>query len=229
MIWAAAVVLCIVFLTLTLMFVPVTVEVSFGKGIRHYQGKLRIRWLFGIVRSERRFVDIHPMMTDEGPSVHADLHHPNKRNKPNQRRILTFQEAIHYLGELRLWRRIMKRSWPTIRRFCNHIHIIRFDTRLTFGTGDAPMTGVLYGLAWAGLSTVAGQASRFCKLEVKPAIQVEPEFQLRKFDMYQCCIFRFAPGYAISAGFRVYRVWKRTVGRRRRGTSDFRSHADRDE
>lgn len=226
MLWVAAVVLIMIGIVLIALFIPLTVQVQFGNGLEAFQGTVSIRWLFGLVHAKRELKDIRPTITDEGPSLNAKV---EGSKQGAQKRVLTAQELGKFVRDFQTWRHAAGQVWPVIRRFCSHLHIEQFQTKLRFGTGDPPLTGMLYGAAWSGFAAITGFACELCVVETQPMIEIEPLFERRAFDLQQSCIFTITLGHAISAGLRIYRIWSKTVRRRRRGTSDFRSHADRNE
>ncbi|OCA91388.1 hypothetical protein A8F94_05900 [Bacillus sp. FJAT-27225] len=97
---------------------------------------------------------------------------------------------------------------PIIKDFLAHVTVRKFEWKTAFGTGDAAITGVLAGAIWAIKGSVAGLASEYMKLKVKPDFMVTPYFQFKTAGTMLTCMFTFRAGKAISAGIKLFAHWK---------------------
>ncbi|PYI54994.1 DUF2953 domain-containing protein [Paenibacillus flagellatus] len=85
---------------------------------------------------------------------------------------------------------------------------ISWTTRI--GLGDAADTAVTTGIVWGIKTSVLGYLFRYIKLEAKPVLSVQPQFNRMQFSTAAVCTAKIKAGYALYAGillvFRILRV-----------------------
>ncbi len=77
----------------------------------------------------------------------------------------------------------------------------KFTWITRFGTGNPVSTATIYGVLWGAKSSLLGYLHRKIKFDLRPDIQVIPDFQNLRLDLNFDCIFRVKLGYIIVAAF----------------------------
>lgn len=97
-----------------------------------------------------------------------------------------------------------------VKQFLSHVTIHQFEWHTEIGTGDAANTGMISGLVWSLKGNMIALMSHYMRLITKPTIHVAPSFQSLMLTTRLECIFSFRVGYAIGAGLKIAKHWKRT-------------------
>lgn len=108
-------------------------------------------------------------------------------------RIQSFQQFIQKVYEFN----------QIMRSFFKHVYLHRLEWKVELGTGDAAETGLLTGLSWGIMSSIAGLISSYVTLRTLPRLNVIPSFQQKKLETEFKCMFRLRIGHAILAGVRI--------------------------
>jgi hypothetical protein len=156
-------------LVIMLLAIPLTVMFSIHR-IKHAEGTIRFRWLFGLVRFQLRL----PQATREEskPKPRA-----KKKTKPRKKKVSTRGVAT-ILKQSAFRQRIYK----FIRNMLAATHARNLFVRLRIGLGDPADTGRL----WAIIGPIAGLAQNLGSAEVciepqfiDPLLEVESHGQFR--------------------------------------------------
>lgn len=71
------------------------------------------------------------------------------------------------------------------------------------GLGDAADTAVTTGVVWGIKTSILGYLLRFVRLEARPSLNVQPQFNRTMFSTEAVCKFKLKALYAVYAGFRL--------------------------
>jgi hypothetical protein len=78
------------------------------------------------------------------------------------------------------------------------------------GLGDAADTAITTGVVWGLKTSLLGYLFRYIRLEAKPALSVQPQFNRMQFSTEGVCVMKIKVGYALYAVFlllnRILRV-----------------------
>lgn len=213
-------VLLVMSLVLLLLILPLSVQVSFQRKEGDDSGEVDIRYLFGVVRIRRQLVGVDAKLDAKGPRF--KLRHESAGTGPaaapdSTQHTIGPADIKHFIYDLPEWVKLLERVRPTVKTFLSRVHVQLFRWHVVLGTGDAVTSGVSCGAAWSALSVTAGMLSDACRLDKMPDLSVKPDFEHARLDTSFECIVRVRAGYAITAGIRLIRAWRR---RRTRGASD---------
>jgi hypothetical protein len=180
--------------------------------------------LFGLIRVHKRIHDVRATIGSEGPALVA-RHHTSglSGDEPTHSADLTMRELYQWFRHLPRWLRLVREVSPILRRLCRRTQVTDLEFRLRYGTREADVTGVLYGIIWSLLGVGLAALGQTFRIQAKPRIRVEPDFNRPSFTAQGRCIMRLRVGYIILAMVGLVRVWRR---RRHDGTPDSRAYAD---
>jgi hypothetical protein len=220
--WAiTAVIVCLV--VIMLWSAPVVVQVTFSRLDGDDEGKVFVRYLYGLVRVKRSLSMLNARMTEKGPQLH--VHHEGAMNPKNKKeKVITASDIWNVLRNLPRWIDSIQAMIPIFRRFWHKVHIRHLSIKVMAGTGDAVSTGLLVGLLFGFVHLALGTSSRHTTFDEIPQIEIQPNFNHLEFQIQFSGIIRVRAGYAISAALRLFFVWKR---RKSDGAPDTGSDADR--
>ncbi|MDF2660155.1 MAG: hypothetical protein K0Q94_2946 [Paenibacillus sp.] len=71
------------------------------------------------------------------------------------------------------------------------------------GLGDAADTAVTTGVVWGIKTSILGYLLRFVRLEARPSLNVQPQFNRTMFSTEAVCKFKLKALYAVYAAFRL--------------------------
>jgi hypothetical protein len=143
-------------LVLLLLAVPLDVSFRF-QGIEAFEGKVRIRWLLGLVRFRVRIPGARPRPRARRPEPAAEVRaRPGRRSRRAKALAVLGQEAFR------------RRAGRLVRDLVRAVHPNRLSLRMRVGLGDPADTGRL----WAFVGPLVAAAGSLHDAEV----QIEPEF-----------------------------------------------------
>ncbi|MDB5054399.1 MAG: hypothetical protein JWM44_2449 [Bacilli bacterium] len=97
----------------------------------------------------------------------------------------------------------------------------RWDTRV--GIGDAAETALTTGVIWAVKSSLFGYVFHYVKLDTKPIISVQPQYNDMEFSTKLSCVAKIRIGYMLFAFLRLFvrilktkdgvRVWRNILSK----------------
>lgn len=220
------VLLLVVILVGLLYYVPVSVQLRYKRSAEDDSGQLDVRWLYGIVHIKRRLFAVDTGIGKNGPSLQVVHQKANTSSGEQAKHSFTFAHVKRFLRDLPEWQRLFTQLSPVLRRLLRRVHMQKLEWTTLVGTGDAVSCGMTCGAAWAATSTLVGVVSHILVFDRAPQLSVQPDFQRARFDTSIDCILRVRAGYAIGAGFRMIRLWRR---RHLHGAPDSRTHAHGDD
>jgi hypothetical protein len=199
-----------IFLALTLVvlglfFLPIRVEVNLAQDNGDTDGQMKVSTLFGIVRWHRKLVGVKLEATDEGPSLQLQ----QAGMKGSETSILTTEEIFKLLRNWRTWVALLRDLRNVMRKLLRHVHVEHFSADVTVGTGGAASTGIACGALWAVLARAVGSFTRVAQFQVKPELNIRPDFDNPTFRLSAHCIARVRMGYAMITALRLFGVWRR--------------------
>lgn len=220
------VLLLVAALVLLVCMIPVSIRLRYERTAQDDSGELDVRWLYGMVHMKRRLLAMQTRVGSAGPSLRI-VHQKGRTiagrpTTPPTKRSLTTADVLRFVRDLPEWKRFFTQLSPVLRGFLRRVHMERLEWKIRVGTGDVVSCGVTCGAAWAATATVVGAATQLMVFDHAPRLSVEPDFDHARFDTSLDCILRVRAGYAIGAGFRMIRQWRR---RHLRGAPDSRTHA----
>lgn len=148
-----------------LLAVPLTVMFSVSR-TAEFQGQVRFRWLFGLVRFQARIPAAHKALARSRPVSREKARSKKRRKKAGGgRRVLSLVRQPRYR------RHVLK----FLRAFLRAAHARDLFLRLRIGLGDPADTGLL----WAVVGPVAGLVRniRVAEVRIEPNF-VDPVFEL---------------------------------------------------
>lgn len=95
-----------------------------------------------------------------------------------------------------------------VRQFLKKVTVHKFSWHTNIGIGDAALTGVLVGVAWAIKGNIVGLLSRYMKVKKIPEMSITPLFVQVYSQTKLTCMISFRIGNAILAGLRIVKFWK---------------------
>jgi hypothetical protein len=217
-----------------LLWLPVSVTLEYRREDSDDEGLLSVRWLFGLVHIRRQLTHIDATIGGNGPAVvvrHKKASHPADAPSSGTHaaqadanvEAVSLKDILQFLRAWPRWMERIAQVWPVVKRLLGRVHVRRFRCHIRVGTGDVVTSGMSCGAAWGITSTVLGSMSTLCQFEQMPDIQIQPDFERRMLHTTLECILRVRAGYAIGAGLRFIRVWRR---KQTNGSPDSRTHAN---
>ena len=209
------------------VFLPVVISIRFERLLSDEQGELVVSYLFGLIQVRKKLSALTAKSSDEGPAIAAEHKSPSPpgTSGSNQHTELTSEEIWQFIKQWRTWADVYQQSVPVIKKLLQRVGIDELSVRCRLGTGDVVSTGVAYGTFWGVLTTLVGASSYVCRFRCKPDLAVDADFQRAALEAQVRCIAKVRLGYAIVAGLRLARVWRRRTAH---GTSHSRAYADGD-
>jgi hypothetical protein len=135
----------------------------------------------------------------------------NLQNKQKQQLTPELASDMYHWGK-RLLAHI-KGFTVWMRHMLTHIKCteLRWETRL--GIGDAPETALAVGMLWAVKSTAFGFIFQYVKLDAKPKVTIQPQYNRTEFSTEFSCRAHLRVGFLIySLLVLVWRIMKSKSG-----------------
>ncbi|MBM7854679.1 hypothetical protein JOC37_001057 [Desulfohalotomaculum tongense] len=96
------------------------------------------------------------------------------------------------------------RYWPIIKYLLSHVHCRYLKWYTKFGMGDAAVTGVTTGLAWAGKTVLLSRLFKIINPPPRhPQLEIHPNFNNNELIMDIDCIFEVRIGYIMVTGTKI--------------------------
>lgn len=92
------------------------------------------------------------------------------------------------------------------------IAISDIRAELSFGTGNAAATGILYGAFWGMYGALYAYIRRFLTVD-RPKLKISPDFKQKSFGAEAHGIITVRPVHIIFAAIKAYSVYKRETGK----------------
>lgn len=203
-IWIVAVIFMLILL---LCVMKLKIYISYSHNGEDDELTLQVRTLFGLLRFTRKI----PLLAidDESPAVVFEEQDESALFKKEKKEKFTLRR---FLDDIRLFQRFLKHviGFHTIvRKWMARVSMHDFSWSTTIGTGDAALTGSVSGMLWGIKGNILGIVSNYLRMRNRPVIDITPDFQQIVVKTTFSCMVSFRLGYAILAGIKVLRHWKK--------------------
>ncbi|WP_461202164.1 DUF2953 domain-containing protein [Anoxybacillus sp. TBDG-1] len=111
-----------------------------------------------------------------------------------------------------------------VKKFLQKVSILQFQWHTQIGVGDAAKTAMLVGVGWSLKYYIVAMISKYMNVCSAPSISIVPFFQGAVSCMSFTCMIRFRIGYAILAGLKVVKHWKKGAKVSRRNENEWTSN-----
>lgn len=129
--------------------------------------------------------------------------------KENKYEFNSLQKIINKIQEWLPW---LRDIWEDIEYLLGHLIVERFRWRVSIGTPDAAVTGMVSGLIWGVMGNLISTFYRkIYPNHMRPELVVEPNFKKEGFSTSLDCIFKIRIGNIMVTGIRIM---KKKVNRR---------------
>lgn len=199
-----------VVIMLLLYFMPIVVRIDVNKDNDNDKITIGIRTLYGLLKLKSEIPFLKIVFENGRPALKYKLEVADKKRS----RLMASITKVFSLGEGEGVYRLLKKYRKPIliigRYMARKTRINQFNFKLSFGTGDAAATGILYGVTWI----IAGNIMTFANslLNVRnPRIQVIPLFSSVQLSVDFDCIIHLQLGHIINAGIRAIPALKSSI------------------
>ena len=210
-----------------LVWLPLHVEFEFRRIKSDDHALLEVKYLFGLIRWRRQLLEVESKPTDEGPALsvqhvnvegEAGVHSEQSssgsaKSAPVSEAQVSTLDLWVFLRRWRTWKWAYEQSKPAMLRFLRRLVFRQLSIDWTIGTSDVVTTGVAYGSAWATTMSLLGPLSGVAHFDQSPRVNITADFQRPRFEGATTCILEVRLGYAILAGLRLLRVWRRVTAK----------------
>jgi len=168
---------------------------------------LQLKILFGLIKITRKI----PLLAidDESASIVYEEVDQSALGTREKKGKFTVQQFLDDLKHLERFLKHVVGFHTIVRKFMKKVTLKDFKWSSTIGTGDAALTGSTSGLLWGIKGNTLGIIANYMNLKNEPAIYVNPDFQQMVLKTNFSCMISFRLGYAIFAGLKVIRHWKK--------------------
>lgn len=188
-------------LLLLIGFSPVRARAQFIRETENDHLSVQIVAIYGLVKykMEVPYIDFKGLW--KGISFKAeetDMNRPSRVEDVKER--LTLEKITKQLKQLRRLidhvRGFDDWLWSTL----SHVKCTQIQWTTRVGLDDAADTAVAVGALWALKTTLLGLIFRRIRLEARPRLAVEPQYNQAVFSTVVLCIAEIRLGYAMIAG-----------------------------
>jgi hypothetical protein len=209
--WIIVILLFLLFLLLLISFTKLTVTLDLNHVGGNDQFKIKFRAWFGLLRYTINIPLVK--IDDDGPNLilkqEQKAGSDNTANKGSEKEYkVTPEDALNDISDIKEFVQHIVGLHKIIRRFLRKIKIKKLEWHSQLGIGDAALTGMLTGAAWAIKGGLIGLISQYMKLKTTPVVTITPEFNMFCSRTKLQCIFQFRIGQAMLAGIRFIKYWK---------------------
>ncbi|MGG6433604.1 DUF2953 domain-containing protein [Anoxybacillus sp. D401a] len=129
----------------------------------------------------------------------------------DEKTTLTVNDARHRLAQVRQLLKKIVHLHTIIKKFLQNVDVLQFQWHTQIGVGDAAKTAVLVGVGWSVKYYALAMISKYMNVCIAPSISIVPFFQGAVSRTSFTCMIRFRIGYAILAGLKVVKHWKKEI------------------
>ncbi|SFA57699.1 Protein of unknown function [Anoxybacillus pushchinoensis] len=129
----------------------------------------------------------------------------------DEKTTFTVNDARDRLAKVRQLLNKIVHLHTIIKKFLQNVYVLQFQWHTQIGVGDAAKTAVLVGSGWSVKYYVVAMISKYMNVCITPSISIVPFFQGAVSRTSFTCMIRFRIGYAILAGLKVVKHWKKDV------------------
>jgi hypothetical protein len=177
--WGMILIALIAIIVYTVLISNVKVRLKYIRSEADDEAVLTVIALYGLVYLHYRVPTVKLKGMFHG--VHFRVEKPETGGETALEEMLSRKEMMRYYKHFKVLVRYMAnyREWlsDTLSHFC--VSKVRWRTKI--GAGDAPETAVATGIAWSVKSSVLAQFLRFFRLDARPEIAVDPDFNHMSF------------------------------------------------
>jgi hypothetical protein len=156
---------------------------------------------------------------DKLPWVASEIKTPQNTAKTKvnrEQRFLKKTIKLLFYEPERFWR-LFKLAKYIFRGYRNYmdklstrVHCEKFELKANYGFDDAALTGIFMGIWGAVFQLLLTAMYNRIELDIRPSIQLQPNYKHRQFELELSCIFRIRLGNVITATIAVLRNLSRT-------------------
>lgn len=194
--------LAIIAIAVMLYHMPIVITLDIRKDNQNDNITVGIKTLYGLLKLNSEIPFLKIVFENGMPGLKYKIEASDRKRS----RLLARFTKILNIGEGESLYRMLKRSSHILMRPLKYImektNIRRFSLKLSFGTGDAAATGLIYGAAWIVIGNMLALVNNFVKLS-NPRIIIVPLFGSVQLAMDFSCIISIKFGHIISAGIRA--------------------------
>ncbi|MBB5355162.1 hypothetical protein HNR43_001121 [Anoxybacillus mongoliensis] len=127
----------------------------------------------------------------------------------DEKTTFTVTDARERLVQVRQWLNRIVHLHTIIKKFLQKVSVLQLQWHTQIGVGDAAKTGMIVGIGWSIKYYIVAMVSKYMNVCIAPSISVIPFFQGAVSRTSFTCMIRFRIGYAILAGLKVVKHWKK--------------------
>jgi hypothetical protein len=177
--WGMILIALIALIAYTVLVSNVKVRLKYIRSEADDEAVLTVIALYGLVYLRYRVPAVKLKGLFHG--VHFRVEKPKAGGETALEELLSRKEIMKYYRNFKVLLRYMAnyREWlsDTMSHFC--VSKVRWRTMI--GAGDAPETAVATGIVWSVKSSILAQFLRLFKLDTRPEIAVDPDFNRMSF------------------------------------------------
>ncbi|KHF28857.1 hypothetical protein LR68_02427 [Anoxybacillus sp. BCO1] len=129
----------------------------------------------------------------------------------DEKTTFTVNDARERLSQVRQLLNKIIHLHTIIKKFLQNVYVLQFQWHTQIGVGDAAKTAVLVGAGWSVKYYVVAMISKYMNVCITPSISIVPFFQGAVSRTSFTCMIRFRIGYAILAGLKIVKHWKKDM------------------
>jgi hypothetical protein len=129
----------------------------------------------------------------------------------DEKTTFTVNDARDRLAKVRQLLNKIVHLHTIMKKFLQHVSVLQFQWHTQIGVGDAAKTAVLVGVGWSVKYYVVAMISKYMNVCITPSISIVPFFQGAVSRTSFTCMIQFRIGYAILAGLKVVKHWKKDM------------------
>lgn len=185
-----------------LYFMPIVVRLDIKKDNENDKITIGIRTLYGLIklRSEIPFLKI--VFENGRPALKYKVEVANKEKSKLLARFTKILSMREGEGLYKLYKKSGHKFLPVLRYIMSKTRISEFNLKLSLGTGDAALTGILYGVTWIVIGNIMTFTRSLLKV-YNPRVAVVPIFSRVQLSLDFNCIINLKLGHIINAGIRA--------------------------
>jgi len=195
-------VLFLVFLTLMLYVMPVRISIDVKKHSENVKINFQIKTLYGLLNIKIK-IPVFKMAFENGkPVLKCKTEGTDRRRSRLPDRFAKLLYTKEGEGLFRVYKNNKNIVLPLLRNITKKIKVRNIYLKLGMGTGDAAVTGVLYGFVWIAIGNIIAYTGSHMNIE-KPRIIIVPIFGSVRLSIDFNCIINIKTGHIINAGIRA--------------------------
>ncbi len=190
MLYAASV---FIFLILILYLMPVEISTNIEKHNSNVRIALGLKTLYGLLNINTE-IPAFKLVFENGKPV---LRYTAEAAERETNRLMEKGKGL-----FSIYKHNKDITASSLRYITKKIVIRNLFLKLGMGTGDAAVTGLLYGIAWIVAGSIMAYTGSYVNIK-KPRIIISPIFGSVRLSLDFSCIIRMKTGHIINAGIRV--------------------------